>query len=693
MDTLASSLSAHQKGPARRPALTLTLSNTRHGRPLLNWTRYYSGSENNGPCAAALSAAGTLIRAHNDAGTLKVSRVASPDENSTYTSWTTVDASATPGTGVALCALPAELVLLYVKDSGDDLTVRTSTDDGATWSSATTILSETTNPISWVALGSWNGVNTNLCAFYLTQPAGSETLLRRVRRTSGVWAGSGTTWTRGSYTDQLTGISAYHDGGDYQLVVTGTAATTGKITAWGALMGDLSLPANAWALPQPIVEFDSASSIVLSAPSLFRGGTSGVYATYAQEETADVAHFRNHATVVEATNADAFLEPYPIEPANTHEAAVTGYRNLASELWMVTPSGVWKAALGETRTLGAYVIGARWSFGPATHSAEFVLDNTDGQLFADGELAPRPGMDLELFAGYGSGTSGAGQYGSARRFVIQGVEHVWDSGSGASLTRDPSKSGRRNVKVRCGGPWTTLRRWRAPRAISIAESTESRLDLVRRYSGRAGIQLQGTGGTDFTTQEPGFALNPGESADIAIRRLMAPADEVLRTESGDLTLAVAPTSSSEDYGAAGASLTSDPSPSEHPVASAAALDPVSEHNWHRTVGPDRYADAYDFDAIAREGQAFDVSRQLFATTDDIAEDYAERTLERLQRDSPRLRLTVPYHAGQTLWDVVTVTVPELDIDAQDYRVVGLTAVYERGPAGARFDHILELGEV
>lgn len=687
MDTLASSLSAHQKGPARRPALNLTLQNSRHRRPLLNWTRYYSGAENNGPCAAALTAAGTLIRAHNDAGTLKVSRVASPDENSTYTSWSTVDASATPGTGVALCALPAELVLLYVKDSGDDLTVRTSTDDGATWSSASTILSETTNPISWVALGSWNGVNTNLCAFYLTQPSGSETLLRRVRRTSGVWAGSGTTWTRGSYTDQLTGISAYHDSGDYQLVITGTAATTGKITAWGTLMGDLALPSNAWALPQPIVEFDSASTVNLSAPSVFRADLN-TYATFAQQETGDVAHFRNHATVVEATNADAFLEPYPIEPANTHEAAVTGYRNLASELWMVTPNGVWKAELGETRSLGTRVLAARWSFGPSTHSAEFVVDNTDGALLpgaseSSDAIQIRPGMDLQLFAGYGSGTDGAGQFGQARRFVIQSVEHVLDRTSGASLTSDPSKSGRRNVKMRCGGPWTTLRRWRAPRAISIAESTESRIDLVRRYAGRAGIQLLGTAGTDMSTQEPGFALNPGESADVAIQRLMAPADEVLRTESGDLTIAVAPTSSSEDYGGA----------AEHPVSSAIALDPVSQHNWHRTVGPDRYADAYDFEAIAREGQAFDVSRQLFATTDAIAEDYAERTLERLQRDSPRLRLTVPYHAGQTLWDVVTVTVPELDIEAVDYRVIGLTAHYERGPAGARFDHILELGEV
>ena len=65
----------------------------------------------------------------------------------------------------------------------------------------------------------------------------------------------------------------------------------------------------------------------------------------------------------------------------------------------------------------------------------------------------------------------------------------------------------------------------------------------------------------------------------------------------------------------------------------------------------------------------------------------------MQRDSTSLRLQVPYHAGQTLWDVITVTVPQLDIDAQDYRVIGLTAHYERGPAGAKYEHILELGEV
>lgn len=670
MDTLASSLAAHQKRPARSPALSLTLQNSRHGRPILNFARYYSGAEANGPAAAALSAAGSLIRARNDAGTIYLSRVASPGPLSTYSSWTSIDTGATPGTGVALCALPGELVLVYVSSSGTLLRTRNSTDDGVTWSSASTIVTEATNPISWVALGSYNGLNNNTTAFYLTQPFGDKTLLRRVRRTSGIWQ-TAATWTRTADIEQLTGLAATHNGADYEVLITGTADTTLRIHTWGALMGDLDLPPNAWSTLTPIVEFDAASTIVLSAPSITRIANNTV-ATYAQQETGDVATRRNQLTLAQAANADAFLEPYPIEANNTHEAGVATYRGNNTNVWMATANGVWHATVGQSRDLGSRLIAARWTFGPTAHTAEFTLDNTDGQLFADGELPPQPGMDLALFAGYRSGAAGAAQFGNVRSFVVQQVEHVWDSVKGA-----------RSVRIRCGGPWTTLRRWRAPRAIAIAESTETRLQLLRRYAGRAGIVLVGTGGADFTSQQPGFALNPGESADVAVQRLMSPANEVLRTESGQLNLATAPTAPSEEYGG----------PAEHPVNSAIALTPVSEHNWHRTVGPDRYADAHDFEAIAREGQAFAVSRQLFATTDAIAEAYAERTLERLQRDQPALRLTVPYHAGQTLWDVVTVTVPQLDIAAQDYRVVGLTAIYERGPAGVKFEHILELGEV
>ncbi len=441
MDSLASSLSAHQKGPARRPAVTLALSNARHGRPVLNWTRYYSGAEANGPVAACLSPAGTLIRARNDAGTIKVSRVASPGPGSTYSSWTDLDTGATSGTGVALVALPTEIVIIYVSSTGTLLRTRNSTDDGATWSSASTILTESTNPISWVALGSWNGINGNLAAFYLTQPFGDKTLLRRVRRTSGTWAASGTTWTRTSSIHRLTGLAALHDGADYQLVVTGSADTTERKFAWGALMGDLGLPANAWSTLIPIVDFDAASTVELSAPSVTQIGTRSA-ATYALEETGDVAYRRNHLTIAESVTADAFLEPYPIEPANTHEAAITGYRNLGTQVWMVTPSGVWRATLGQARDLSPRLVAARWTFGPSVHSAEFTLDNTDGELFADGQLAPRPGMDLSLAAGYGSGTNNAPQFASPREFVIQSVEHVWDSVRGA-----------RNVKVRCGGPW------------------------------------------------------------------------------------------------------------------------------------------------------------------------------------------------------------------------------------------------
>jgi hypothetical protein len=113
MRTLSASLLAHQKQPARTPALTLSLSTRRFGVESLRWEQWYTGAEAGAPTAAAIAGDGSLVRARNTAGSLYVSRVTSPTSSSTYSSWTLLDCIAS-GEYVA-----GRRVLVDTGDHGD----------------------------------------------------------------------------------------------------------------------------------------------------------------------------------------------------------------------------------------------------------------------------------------------------------------------------------------------------------------------------------------------------------------------------------------------------------------------------------------------------------------------------------------------------------------------------------------------
>lgn len=176
MITLASTLTAHQQGTARKPFILAVLRAERLGVQAMRWTRYYTGAEPDSPHDNCLANDGSLIRARNDGGTIKVSRVAAPGSGSTYSSWTNV-ATGSSGKGVSLASRAAtgEVILAYVAGA-NSVRVRTSSDNGATWSGETTIITEAS--IDWCAVGQVTGGDA--CLLYNVGAT-----VKRLRRTAG----------------------------------------------------------------------------------------------------------------------------------------------------------------------------------------------------------------------------------------------------------------------------------------------------------------------------------------------------------------------------------------------------------------------------------------------------------------------------------------------------------------------------
>ena len=659
--TLSTTLAAHQLLSTRRPALRVVVSKTRHGIDILDWTGFYSGSEADMPHASAVPADGSLIRARNTAGTVYTQRVINPTAISTYSAWTNT-ATATSTTPIALAALGTEVLLAYVDNAGLTIEVRTSTNSGATWSAAVAVVTEASAIGSLALAYSPSG---NACLFYTLGTTG--TTLKRLRRTSGTWAASGTNWSRSGSVATLTGVAACHDGSDFALLLTGTEVTTTHHRAWAVRMGDLVLPTNAWSALTNVAEADSASTVTFTHPAV--ANVAGqLHAYFTQHETANVANDRTMYSrpTIGAGAGGQWSEPAPHEAHNAQ--GVTFPSVSGADVWLTTPARVWHASRGDQDDVSAAAVSASYQLAPGGSSATVVLDGTAARASA---LAL--GATLELSPGYRSGTAGAAEYGTSQTFTITQIRTV------KRLTRTSgtlTASGT-NLAVTAVGAWGALERWHAPQAWQTAAALITRAAIFSRIARRAGIDVTSassphTPSSDWTTYQPAFAIAAGESGGNIARRLLAVVPDFARDSAANGGIEVAGLTASDPVTAYGGS-------GEMPLLSLAIDEAERPANWLRVQGPDRYADTFDFRDIYQNGPHLRDVRNLDATTDAKANAWAANALAREISTTQRGRAIVPFDASLELYDGVDVTG-----GSATYRAGALALDYKRSPQGATY---------
>ncbi len=645
MRTLSPSLLAHQAAPRRRPALRLVLSRWREAMPLLAFGPPAALPGTEAPHALALSTLGTPVQVVNDGGALRARRGTGP--------WSPVLATLPPGAPVALTAVPGELVTAFA--DGTALRTLSSFDDGASWTAPATRVTEA------VALGSVaiaGRADGNLCAFYTLA---ATPVLKRLRRTGGTWAASGTTWTLASAWATLTGVAAVHAAGDFHLLLTGTAPGSGDALAAAHQMGDGALPVNAWFGPAVVARADALSGVTFERPAITHAGLA-------------VAAFRAvHAGPVAAARAmlsqgvTGTLAPWS-EPLPFAEGAPYGLALAAdgTRLVAATVAAAWEAPLAGTLECGGRLRRARWRLAPALSSAVVELDDRDGSLGAD-PLA-RQGAGIELSLGYASGPGGAPEYGAVLRGAVARVVRRRERGAGV-------------LRLDVDGPWERLAVARAPAAWRTPPGT-TRGEAIAWLAARAGLPIAAAGDLPpsgaWTTETVDVAIQAGEPLAAAALRLLEPTTDALRAESAFAICGLAPGAPpAATLGAGG-----------HPLFSfqpAAAALPA----WVRIQGPGRVAEAFAGAALLAGPPNVTVRRETGATTDALAAAFAARLLERLRGQAPLARAVIPLHAGLQLYDAVRVVHPLTPGGAADYRVLGIEAVYR---AGGSYEAHLALGE-
>jgi len=660
---LPSTLEAHQKRTTRRPVVTATVTQTRNDVPAFDPQPFdANGSDPDTIHAAAVTPSAALVLVRNDAGDLDYTTAPFGG------AWTNLDTiGATNPVAIAIAPDGSELCLAY--GDGNDVKVRTSADDGATWTSSTTLVTEA-SAIGSIALA-YND-DGDICVFYVLT---TSTTLKRLRRTSGSWAGSGTTWSRTADVATLTGVAAAYIAGNFVLCITGTAATTLHPRAWSALMGDTALPANTWSSLRPIAEADAASGITHGRPFIAPIGAA-VFVTVVQTEADNVAYERIYFahTPADGTLVTAWTEPVPLALASEFGAALSF--DAADEcLYLTTANTAYASELTADRVYSADVVALSWRISSESFRLRLELENHANDHDFESPIL-RPGHDLTVVHGFASGTAGATENGLTLRALISRVTRSFEPGKNRCI-------------VEAIGPVDQLATFRATQAWT-ATAASTRGAIFRRLAARVGLELfDGTGdrapSTAWTTDTPSFAIAVGEYANATLARLMAPtADHIQPAQTLKIVGFDDAEASTYAYG--------DPT-DLHDVLSLTLRDEPPGVNWARVEGADRYAEDFAH-ADLRHGARFALLRDPDVNTDGEASAAATGALERLRVRDELGELVVPANVGQELYDVITVSCPPMGVSEVDYRVTGLGLDYRRGPQPAPvYNSVLTLGRL
>lgn len=652
---LASSLTAHQQGLRRVPALEVLVSPERFDIPALRFAPDFEAAETEYPHDATFAPDGTFVQVANRNGNL--------DVRLDFGSWTTIDTNPAPGEPVAIAATTTEITI--ITGEGNSLVRYHSTDNGLSWSSPATIVTEA-SPITAVALGA-RASNGNLCAFYVLN---STSTVKRLRRSSGTWAGSGTTWTKSADWNAINGIAAIWQVGAFVLLITGEQATTLKPTVAAYAMGDGALPTNVWSGPELVLQADPASTITYAAPHL-ESIEDLPFGTFTATQTADVAFsgriFLTHGT--DATGIQGWREPAPLPFSGTHGASLSYSDTIGA--YAATLSRSDASPVEDDVDLSAALTSCSWRQTPTSCKARLSFALPEGTT----EPLLAPGNGIRIRHGYRSGTDGAAQYGLALTLAIDRVT--------ATVA-----GGRQTITVDAIGPWETLDDWRSPQAWTAPSGT-TRGTIFQYIAGRAGLTLTLLTGEwapsdAWTNEQPAFAIAAGESGGSVLRRLLEPTGDFVRATGGRFdALSFAPDQSTVyDYGTG-----------LHAVGEVSTITAAAP-NWFRIQGPDRYADAFDEHEANTVGPRFLTLRQLSSNTDELAEEAAAAALRRVRVLTPRAKIAIPANVGAELFDPVTITSEPLGLETAAYRVIEIEFTFRRAPhPNATMTQTLTLGDL
>jgi len=667
MRQLSSTLLAAQKEASRVPCVKVEASNKHAGVVNLRWERLYNGSEDDYYHAVTMPGDGSLIRVRvtppSDARKLYRQRVASPTPQSDFSQW--VYTSQYDVVTVACCALGAEVSIFWIK--GDrKLYHLKSTDYGASWGSPQLLTYTPTTAINGLACA-YKG-NGDIAVFFADQAT-----LYVMKRVDDSWQGK-VAWDKS--TGDLSGVAAVY-GDDWNLFVTGQDSDD-NFKLWSLVYGDGGdVAAGSWS---ELKEFASAPAdgdfeyrtAFMTGPDVYR-------CFFVEKFDGNEAYSRPgwSCSIPESKFVDnLWHEPVPFDLTSQYGLAIAHYGDYC---WLSSPYGVWRAEFNpQSLDLSADIISLREELNPSGGSLNVELRNGDGRYASPGEgdlSVLDIGCQLDFSPGYV--TAQGNEVSSGLAFSIDSYEHT-------------SAGGQSSLVLRAADGWSLIKGWRARHQFRWNKDTEetSVKQILAFVLGRVGLKLEVKSQSSVMSgYYPDFTINPGNSGDIVISRLLSFVPDVLFIE-GDTACVVNPLSAdSSDY-AYGQS---------HPVFEGRyrqagwGLNHVQVEGYDPGQGEAIVVDAFSWGQVDR---FYDRLRRVEDRNLDTvakAEGRGEAYLRQAEMEAVDGAILAPVNCGQQLYDVVDITDDRAGLSTAKRRVIGLTLVYH--PRRGEYQQRLILGGV
>ncbi len=667
MRQLSSTLLAAQQEVSQTPYVKVEASNKHAGVLNLRWERLYNGSEDDYYHALTIPGDGSLVRVRvtppSDSRKLYRQRVSNPSPQSDFSQW--VYTSQYDVVIAAGCSLGAEVSIFWIK-SDRKLYQLKSTDYGASWGSPQLLGYTPTTAINGIAAA--YKPNGDIALFFADQAT-----LYVMKCINGSWEDEAA-WDKS--TGDLSGVATVYDG-DWNLFVTGKDSDD-DFKLWSLVYGDGGdVAAGTWS---ELKEFASApsdgnfeySTAFMAKPDVFR-------CFFVERFSGNKSYNRPlwSYSIPEAKFIDnLWHEPVPFDLVSLYGLAIAHHGQYC---WLSAPYGVWRAGLTvESLDLSADVLSLREELNPTRGSLAVELRNDDGRYAApgEGELSVLDiGGQVDFSPGYV--TSQGNETSSGLAFTLETLEHT-------------SAGGKASLVLHAADGWSLIGNWRARHQFRWNQTSEemSVKQLLAFVLARVGLKLEVKSQSSVLTgYYPDFTINPNNSGDTVISRLLSFVPDVLFVE-GNKAYVVNPLASdSADYAYG----------SSHPIfegryrAEAFGLNRVQVEGYDPTEDEAIVVDSFTWEQIDR---LYDRLRQVEDKNLDTvakAEQRGEAYLREAEIESVNGSILVPVNCGQQLYDVIAITDSRAGLQAAKRRVTGLTLVYS--PRRGEYQQRLLLGGV
>ncbi len=667
MRSLTATLSAEQKKPAAVPYVRVEAKNQIAGVVRYDWSRLYTGTEDDYYHAVTLPGDGSLIRVRitlpADSRKLYRQRVANPGPESDFSQWTyTNEYNAVV---VAAASLGAEVSILWIKSNREIRRIK-STNYGVNWGSAELIDYSPTTAINGLAAAYKPG--GDLAIFFADQAT-----LYVKKCVSGQWQ-TKVAWDK--TTGDLSGVACTYDG-DWNLLLTGKDSA-GNYKLWSLIYGDGGdVAAGTWSPLKELASAPSGGDFEYRQPFLDK---TDVYRGFFVEKfTGSQSYnrpFWSHSVVDTGFVDSLWREPVPFNLSSEYGLAIAHHGDYC---WLSSPSGVWRANLTvRSLDLSPDVIYVRQETGEAMGRLTVELANDRGQYASpgQGDLAVLDiGGQLDFSPGYV--TANGNEVSSGLAFTLEGYEYT-SSGGKASLI----------LHARDGGE--ALANWRARHQFRWNRSADemSVKDILAFVLARVGLKLEVKSQSSVIASfYPDFTIGPGDSGRAVIEKLLSFVPDVIFIEGSKAYLVHPQPSDSSVYSYGG----------EHPIFGGSYKTGAWKLNRIRVEGYDAGSDQMilvDSLAWGEIDRLYDRLQQIEdrnISTVAEAQDRGTTYLRQAEMEAIGDTILVPVNCGQQLYDVIDITDGRAGLSAARRRVLGWVMVYR--PHRGEYHQRLWLGAV